>query len=137
MVNAKIIYGYLITMEDIDEIFPIEANPSLYNNNGNLIDRFDVIEEVYGIIKAAIRHDDIKLYVTDFEFSTSWYGSNENRGDSTFIIGVEISKISLRYSGVIEIPPTSDDYQDILNGNIKLDFKYITPGFNVYVDSEK
>lgn len=157
MVQVKIIYGYEITTDDVYDIFPVEEHPYIYDENDILFkDPIRILNYLVPIIENNIDHEDISVFTTD-----ALYNVKSGRGDklpfdafylknfrydisskdkdniilkSTIVVGIEIGQLNARMSGNISIPTIFDKERDIVENNIDIDFKYVNPAFQAYVN---
>ena len=122
MVNFRIIYGYAITIYDIEKIFNYDKYPDFWENDGrNIKNEVEVFELAKAEIVKITKHRMIKIIMTDLEFSFSNKDDSGWQGESTLLIGIELGECKAHNVKSTILPEVSDDVKDIMKNYLNTD----------------
>lgn len=129
MTRAILYYGFVIGDSEIEELYPRDKYPDMYEDEN---DGDKAIDYAHDKIKKKLTPG-MKIFQTDFEYNTRLincefvekYGS-----ESVIILGTEVVVSKAHSNGYVTIPEITEKHKDILENFVDENpkFKYLEPG---------
>jgi len=124
MKNIKVLYGFLLGLQECLKIFPKDEFPNIYNitkDDDNLddisfVNNFDDI--IRGIFEDKIDHDNnnIIFQCIPYDYKNTYYGYSEySQIEDGIFIGIIIAEFKTYPKCILHVPFIDENHKSIIN----------------------